>query len=127
MQEKVRELGLPLQAGAVPALPQLFKCRGFMDAALAQDEVVYINAGEHQRLLEMTMRDYKDLVGPVVLSFANEIDFNIRCAAVPESSLPHLWQAPACTRVGSPWQYVACHAFMCSRDCRSPHAERCRR
>lgn len=80
-QEKVRSLGLPLEAGAVPALPQLFKCRCFMDAALAQDEVVYINAGEHQRLLSMLMREYKDLVGAVVLSFAHEIDSNIRCAA----------------------------------------------
>lgn len=80
LQEWAHNMGLTVEAGAVPALPQLYKCRCFMDAALAQDELVYFNAGEHERLVAMTMHDYKSLVAPVVLSFAHEINSNIRCA-----------------------------------------------
>jgi hypothetical protein len=90
LQKRTKELGLTVEAGAVPALPQLYKCRCFMDRALAQDEVVYFNAGEYERLVAMSMHDFKTLVTPVVLSFAHEINSNIRCASsVPISDLAH--------------------------------------
>lgn len=80
MQVWTKKLGLTVEAGAVPALPQLYKCRCFMDSALSQDELVYFNAGEYERLVAMSMHDYKSLVAPIILSFAHEINSNIRCA-----------------------------------------------
>ena len=94
-------MGLTVEAGAVPALPQLYKCRCFMDAALARDDLVYFNAGEHERLVAMTMHDYKSLVAPVVLSFAHEINSNIRRAGLQTlrapavNDNPLLWMSQA--------------------------------
>ena len=48
--------------------------------ALSHDELVYFNAGEYERLVAMSMHDYKSLVAPIVLTFAHEINSNIRCA-----------------------------------------------
>lgn len=81
-----------------------------MDAALAQDELVYFNAGEYERLVAMSMHDYKSLVAPIILSFAHEINSNIRCAS-------HTWpglgeREHACTEAASRgsifWWHVSC-------------------
>lgn len=83
MQACTEKLGLDVDAGAVPAVPALYGCRSFMDAALARDAVIYFNAGRHEQLVSMTMADYRALAAPRVLPFAQQLDLHIRCGLHP--------------------------------------------
>lgn len=80
VQEQTEAKGFEVDEGAVPAVPQLYGCRCFMDAALARDEVLYFSAGRHAQLVSMAARDYRTLAAPHVLPFAKELDLHIRYA-----------------------------------------------
>lgn len=95
MQEQTEAKGFEVDEGAVPAVPQLYGCRCFMDAALARDEVLYFSAGRHAQLVSMAARDYRTLAAPHVLPFAKELDLHIRYALFGP------WWTPACWRENS--------------------------
>jgi len=58
------------EVGAMPPFGNLFNCRTFVDAQLAEDREISFNAGSHHELVRLTYADYKTLVQPVVGTFA---------------------------------------------------------
>jgi prolyl-tRNA editing enzyme YbaK/EbsC (Cys-tRNA(Pro) deacylase) len=81
MQDLIKECKVPLEAGAVPPLPQIYGVRGLMDSALAADETIFFKAGNNHQVIGMAMSAFRSLASFIVLPFAQEQDVQLKCAS----------------------------------------------
>ena len=58
------------QIGAMPPLGNLYGLPVMVDESLAEDEEIVFNACTHTRVIRMKFKDFKELVKPVILQFA---------------------------------------------------------
>lgn len=80
VQAMVARLKLPLEAGAVPPLPDIYRVQGIIDAALAAEESLMFKAGNNSQLVQMSMKAFRELSVLTVGQFTEEIDVHLRCA-----------------------------------------------
>jgi prolyl-tRNA editing enzyme YbaK/EbsC (Cys-tRNA(Pro) deacylase) len=74
---------LPLEAGAVPPLPDIYGVEGIMDQALAAEHHIMFKSGNNSQLIQMAMKDFRAL-SPIRLgSFTEEMDVHLRCFSPP--------------------------------------------
>ena len=52
------------EIGAMPPFGNLFGLKVYVDGALAKDEYIYFNAGNHVQTVQMTYQDFARLVKP---------------------------------------------------------------
>ena len=64
-EKEVAELFDDCEPGAVPALGRAYGIETLLDDALANQEDVYIEAGDHETLVRMTGKSFRDLLGQV--------------------------------------------------------------
>ena len=57
------------ERGAMPPMGNLYGMPVYMDSSLEGNEMVAFNGGSHNRLIEISYRDYKNYVQPRVCSF----------------------------------------------------------
>jgi Ala-tRNA(Pro) deacylase len=60
------------EIGAMPPFGNLFGLKVFVDPALAKDEYIYFNAGNHVQTVRMKYRDFERLVQPQMAHLAGE-------------------------------------------------------
>jgi len=64
------------EPGAMPPFGNLFDMKVYAEEKLAANETITFNAGSHTELIQMSFRDYRDLVQPEIVrlskSYANE-------------------------------------------------------
>ena len=60
------------EVGAMPPFGNLYGMDVFVDARLAEDELIAFNAGTFSELIRMSYADFARLVDPVVLHFSLE-------------------------------------------------------
>ena len=58
------------ELGAMPPFGNLYGMDVFADQNLALDQEIAFNAGSHRELVRMTFSDFRDLVGPMMMSLA---------------------------------------------------------
>ena len=61
------------ELGAMPPLGNLYHQKVFVDRALAADETIVFDAGDHQSALRMRYADYEKLVSPIVGEFGRAV------------------------------------------------------
>ena len=76
-------LKLPLEAGAVPPLPDIYRVPGLLDQTLAAEESITFKAGNNSQLVQMPMKTFRELSVLAVGPFTEEIDVHLRCAPPP--------------------------------------------
>lgn len=54
------------EIGAMPPFGNLFGLKVYVDPALAQDELIYFNAGNHAQTVHMKYKDFARLVQPEI-------------------------------------------------------------
>ena len=64
-ESEVAELFEDCEPGAVPALGSAYGIETLLDDALATQDEVYIEAGDHESLIHMTGKSFRDLLGQV--------------------------------------------------------------
>ncbi len=64
-EREVADLFEDCEPGAVPALGSAYGLETLLDDALASQEDIYIEAGDHESLVYMTGKSFRDLLGPV--------------------------------------------------------------
>jgi Ala-tRNA(Pro) deacylase len=69
-EEDLESLFPDCQIGAIPLLGNLYGLPVMVDEALADDEEIVFNACTHTRVIRMKFKDFKELVKPVILRFA---------------------------------------------------------
>ena len=57
------------ERGAMPPMGNLYGIPVYMDSSLEGNDVVAFNAGSHNRLIEISFRDYKNFVQPHICNF----------------------------------------------------------
>ena len=60
------------EIGAMPPFGNLFGLKVFVDAALAKDEYIYFNAGNHVQTVRLKYKDFARLVQPEVVRLVGE-------------------------------------------------------
>lgn len=84
---------LPLEAGAVPPLPDIYGVEGLLDQALAAEDDIIFKAGNNSQLIQMSMMDFRTL-SPITLgSFTEEMDVHLRCATCTAPSYQSLHES----------------------------------
>ncbi len=58
------------ELGAMPPLGNLFDMPVLVDRAISTEPVIAFNAGTHVDVIHMAFADYRDLVNPLIASFA---------------------------------------------------------
>jgi Ala-tRNA(Pro) deacylase len=58
------------ELGAMPPLGNLFGMPVLVDNAIAAELVIAFNAGTHMDVIHMSFADYRDLINPLIASFA---------------------------------------------------------
>ena len=71
-EEEFKALFPGCEVGAMPPFGNLYDMDVFVDARLAEDELIAFNAGTHTELIQMSYSDFARLVNPVVLHFSLE-------------------------------------------------------
>ncbi len=69
-EEDLKSLFPDCQIGAMPPLGNLYGLPVMVDESLAEDEEIVFNACTHTRVIRMKFKDFKGLVKPVILQFA---------------------------------------------------------
>lgn len=69
-EEDLESLFPDCQIGAMPPLGNLYGLPVMVDESLAEDEEIVFNACTHTRVIRMKFKDFKELVKPVILQFA---------------------------------------------------------
>jgi len=70
-EEELAELFPDVELGAMPPFGNLYNnIPVYVDASLADEEVIAFNAGTHRDVLHMKFQDYKHFVHPSIVSFA---------------------------------------------------------
>lgn len=69
-EEEFKVLFHDCEPGAEPPFGNLYNMDTFVDKSLSEDEHIFFNAGNHYEAVEMTYRDYANLVKPRVAEFA---------------------------------------------------------
>jgi len=65
------------EAGAMPALGNLYGLPVYVDRALARDEHIAFNAGTHAELIQMDYEDFHRLVQPTVADLASRVPVTV--------------------------------------------------
>lgn len=60
------------EIGAMPPFGNLFGLKVFVDPALAKDEYIYFNAGNHVQTVRLKYKDFERLVQPQIARLAGE-------------------------------------------------------
>jgi Ala-tRNA(Pro) deacylase len=60
------------EIGAMPPFGNLFGVKVYVDPALAKDEYIYFNAGNHVQTVRLKYKDFARLVQPTVVRLAGE-------------------------------------------------------
>lgn len=60
------------EIGAMPPFGNLFGVNVYVDPALAKDEYIYFNAGNHVQTVRLKYKDFARLVEPTVVSLVGE-------------------------------------------------------
>ena len=60
------------EIGAMPPFGNLFGVKVYVDPALAKDEYIYFNAGNHVQTVRLKYKDFALLVQPTVVRLAGE-------------------------------------------------------
>src|SRR3989338_1278081 len=60
------------EIGAMPPFGNLFGLPVYVDSSLEEDETIFFNAGNHVQTVRMKYRDFKELVGPLVIPWPEE-------------------------------------------------------
>jgi len=60
------------EIGAMPPFGNLFGFKVLVDPALAKDEYIYFNAGNHVQTVRLKYKDFVDLVKPRIIRLVNE-------------------------------------------------------
>lgn len=60
------------EPGAMPPFGNLYGMEEYVDASLAEDELIAFNAGSHMELVRMAFRDFEELVHPRLARFAHK-------------------------------------------------------
>jgi Ala-tRNA(Pro) deacylase len=60
------------EIGAMPPFGNLFGVKVFVDPALAKDEYIYFNAGNHVQTVRMKYKDFEKLVQPRIARLTGE-------------------------------------------------------
>lgn len=60
------------EIGAMPPFGNLFGLKVFVDPALAKDEYIYFNAGNHVQTVHLKYKDFERLVQPKIARLAGE-------------------------------------------------------
>jgi Ala-tRNA(Pro) deacylase len=58
------------EAGAEPPFGNLYNLETIVDESLAEDERIYFNAGNHYEAVEITYKEYEDLLKPRIADIA---------------------------------------------------------
>lgn len=69
-ERELREIFADCEAGAMPPFGNLYGLPVYFSTHLARAKEIYFNAGTHQEVVRMRVRDYLNLVQPVVLEFS---------------------------------------------------------
>lgn len=69
-EEEFKGLFPDCEPGAEPPFGNLYNIDTVVDKTLAEDEFIYFNAGNHYEAVEMSYKDYSNLVKPKVAEFA---------------------------------------------------------
>jgi len=64
-EDELADLFEDCEPGAIPALGSAYGMDTLLDDALAAEEDVYIEAGDHESLIRMSGKSFRDLLGPV--------------------------------------------------------------
>ncbi|HEX5607545.1 MAG TPA: YbaK/EbsC family protein [Candidatus Binatia bacterium] len=59
------------EIGAMPPFGNLFGLKVFVDPALAKDEYIYFNAGNHVQTVRLRYKDFTALVNPRIVALVN--------------------------------------------------------
>lgn len=68
-ESRFKKLFPECEPGAMPPFGNLYGLEVFVDAALAEDEIIAFNAGTHTEVMRLLYKDYERLVQPKVLAF----------------------------------------------------------
>jgi len=60
------------EIGAMPPFGNLFGLKVYVDPALAKDEFIYFNAGNHVQTVRLKYQDFARIVQPIVVRLAGE-------------------------------------------------------
>lgn len=69
-EREFRDLFPECEAGAMPPFGNLYGMDVWVDAALAEDELIAFNAGSHTELIRMSFRDFRKLVAPKIVEIS---------------------------------------------------------
>lgn len=69
-EEEFKGLFPECQPGAEPPFGNLYNIETYVDRSLTEDEHIFFNGGNHYEAVEMSYRDYENLVHPRVADFA---------------------------------------------------------
>lgn len=69
-EEEFKVLFPDCEAGAEPPFGNLYNLETYVDKSVTRDEHIFFNAGNHYEAVEMTYRDFSNLVKPRVAEFA---------------------------------------------------------
>jgi len=59
--------------GAIPPFGNLYQLEVFISPDLLNNQRITFNAGSHQMAIRMSMRDYQQLVSPLILQFSQHM------------------------------------------------------
>ena len=68
-ESRFKKLFPECEPGAMPPFGNLYGLEVFVDAALAEDEIIAFNSGTHTEVMRLLYKDYERLVQPKVLAF----------------------------------------------------------
>ncbi|WP_138429050.1 aminoacyl-tRNA deacylase [Fodinibius saliphilus] len=69
-EEEFKDLFPGCELGAMPPFGNLFNMDTYVAEALAEDEEIAFNAGNHRELVKMRYDDFEELVEPTVIALA---------------------------------------------------------
>ncbi len=69
-EDEMSKLFADCELGAEPPFGNLYGLETLMDQSLEADEHIVFQGGTHEQAIKMATDDYKELVGPQVLSFS---------------------------------------------------------
>jgi len=69
-EDEFQEMFPQCEIGAMPPFGNLYEMPVFVSEKLAEDEYIAFNAGSHTELIQLSFKDYKNLVNPKIVKIA---------------------------------------------------------
>jgi len=72
-ERSLKKIFSDCDCGAIPPFGNLYQLEVFICPDLLENQRITFNAGSHQMAIRMSMRDYQQLVSPLVLQFSQHM------------------------------------------------------